>query len=143
MLACTFFGHRECYGLDRAVLETAIENVINQGVNTFYVGNQGGFDRMVYSCLRQMREKYPQIHIGVVLAYHPVKPEQSVDMSDTMYPELTGHPRFALERRNRWMIVRSNFCICYINHTWGGAYKFVRLARSRGLTIINLGVGEV
>ena len=143
MFTCTFFGHRDCYGLDVVVLEAAIENIISRGVDTFYVGNQGGFDRMVYSCLRRMREKHPQIHIGVVLAYHPGNIKQTVDMSDTMYPELSGHPRFALERRNRWMIAKSNFCICYINHTWGGAYKFVQLAKSRGLTVVNLGVGDV
>lgn len=27
----------------------------------------------------------------------------------------------------------------YINHTWGGAYKFASMAKKRGLTVINLG----
>ncbi len=39
MSACTFFGHRECYGLDVGVLQTAIENLILEGVDTFYVGH--------------------------------------------------------------------------------------------------------
>ena len=28
MSVCTFFGHSECYGLDAAVLQNAIENLI-------------------------------------------------------------------------------------------------------------------
>lgn len=41
MAACTFFGHRDCYGLDSQMLRQVIEDLINNGVDTFYVGNQG------------------------------------------------------------------------------------------------------
>lgn len=138
MSACTFFGHRECYGLDAQHLQNTIEDLIQQGVDTFYVGNQGDFDSMVYGCLKQLRLAYPHIHVSVVLAYLPTGKREE-DMPDTMYPEIEGHPRFAIERRNRWMIDASDCCLCYINHTWGGAYKFARQAKRRGLTILNLG----
>lgn len=65
------------------------------------------------------------------------------DMTDTMYPEIEGHPKFAIERRNRWLIDNADYCICYINHTWGGAYKFSRLAKRRGKTVINIGSPNV
>lgn len=139
MPACTFFGHRDCYGLDRAVLYSAIEDLIGQGVDTFYVGNQGNFDGMVYRCLKQLRTVYSYIRISVVLAYLPTGKREDEDMHDTMYPEIEGHPRFAIERRNRWMIDVSNFCICYVNHTWGGAYKCARMAKRKGLAVTNLG----
>lgn len=143
MLACTFFGHRECYGLDAKVLRDTIEGLINQGVDTFYVGNQGGFDGMVYSCLKLLRKEYPHIRISVVLAYLPKEIREGEDMSDTMYPEIEGHPKFAIERRNRWMIEESDHCVCYINHTWGGAWKFARMAKRRGLQVINLGSATI
>lgn len=54
--SCTFFGHRECWELDAGRLCGAIEELIQQGVDTFYVGNQGGFDAMVYSCLKGLRK---------------------------------------------------------------------------------------
>ena len=139
MPACTFFGHRDCYGLDRAVLYSAIEDLIGQGVDTFYVGNQGNFDGMVYRCLKQLRTVYSYIRISVVLAYLPTEKMEDEDMHDTMYPEIEGHPKFAIERRNRWMIDVSNFCVCYVNHTWGGAYKCARMAKRKGLAVINLG----
>ena len=68
MLACTFFGHRECYGLDLQVLMDAIKDLICKDVDTFYVGDQGRFDTMVYSCLKQLRKTHLRIQISVVLA---------------------------------------------------------------------------
>ena len=112
MKVCTFFGHRECYDLKREILYASIADLIHQGVDTFYVGNQGYFDGMVYSCLKELR---------------------------TIYPEIEGHPKYAIERRNRWMIETADCCLCYICHTWGGAYKFARQAKRKGLNVINLG----
>lgn len=143
MAACTFFGHRECFGFDSQVLKQAIERLIAQGVDTFYVGNQGQFDSAVYSCLKQLRNEHPHIRICVVLAYLPTEKNEYDDASDTMYPEIEGHPKFAIDRRNRWMIDHSDYCLCCINHTWGGAYKFARLAKRRGKTVINLGCTQL
>lgn len=144
MLTCTFFGHRECYGLDDEVLQAAIEKLITtQGVDTFYVGNQGQFDAMVYRCLKQLQKRYPQIHIAVVLAYLPIGKREGEALADSMYPEIEGHPRFAVERRNKWMIGESDYCVCYVNHTWGGAYKFAWQAKRHGLSIINLGKADL
>ncbi len=139
MAACAFFGHKECTGLDRKVLLKAIESLILQGTDAFYVGNQGGFDRMVYGCLKQLRKQYSHICAAVVLACLPTGEHKEEDMSDAIYPEIEGHPRFAIERRNRWMIEMSDDCICYVTHTWGGAYKFARQAKRRGLRMMNLG----
>ena len=143
MPACTFFGHRECYGLDSQVLRQAIEELITQGVDSFYVGNQGQFDSAVYACLKQLRKIHPHIRVCVVLAYLPTEKSEYDDMADTMYPEIEGHPKFAIDRRNQWMIDRSDFLLCHINHTWGGAYKFARLAKRRGKTVINLGTTNI
>ena len=143
MSACTFFGHRECFGLDDAVLRSAIEELIKLEVDSFYVGNQGNFDSMVYRCLKQLRRIYPQIRVSVVWAYLPEENMEWEDLSDAMYPEIEGHPKYAIERRNRWMIHASDYCLCYINHTWGGAYKFACMAKRRNLTVINLGRGAL
>lgn len=139
MAACTFFGHKECYGLDAQALYCAIGNLVIRGVDTFYFGNQGQFDSIVYSCLKQLRKEHPHIRICVVLAYLPTEKYEYDDMTDTMYPEIEGHPKFAIDRRNRWMIDHSEYCVCHINLTWGGAYKFAQLAVQRGKTVINIG----
>jgi len=134
--SCTFFGHRECWELDAGRLCGAIEELIQQGVDTFYVGNQGGFDAMVYSCLKGLRKAYSHIFVSVVLAYFP---SGEKELPDSIYPEIEGHPKFAIDRRNRWIIDHADICLCYINHTWGGAYKFTTEAKQHGLRMINLG----
>ena len=142
MSACTFFGHRECYGLDTGVLQAAIEDLIAKGVDTFYVGYQGRFDGLALSCLESLKPLYPHIRYYVVFAYLPTgKPEQDLYVHCSIYPEEMeiGLPKFAVERRNRWMIDRSDYCLCYITHTWGGAYKFVRLAKRKKLAVMNVG----
>ena len=56
----------------RPRLTAIIEKLITEdGVTEFYVGNQGQFDIRVYSVLKELKAKYPQIRYTVVLAYFP------------------------------------------------------------------------
>ena len=142
MSVCTFFGHSECYGLDAAVLRSAIEDFINRGVTKFLVGNHGQFDGMVFSCLQELSKDYPEISYSVALAYLPTHKEAyDIYHGHSFYPEgqEIGPAKFAIERRNRYLIDSADVCLCYVNHTFGGAYKFARMAKHRGLQVINLG----
>ncbi len=142
MTVCTFFSHSDCYDLDANVLEKAIETLISQGVDTFYVGHQGHFDSLVLRCLKKLKERYPHISFEVVLAYRPTQnAERTPYPGYSIYPEGMENcpPRFAIERRNKWMIEKADCCLCYINHTWGGAYTFAKRAKNKGLTVIHLG----
>jgi len=78
------------------------------------------------------------------LAYLPTKKQPYDDFSETLYPEglETIHPKYAIEYRNKWMISQADCCICYINQTWGGAYKFARMAHRKGLKVHNLGTAK-
>ncbi len=139
MSACTFFGHKESYPVDTIKLQHSLEILIEKGVDIFYVGHQGSFDKIVYQTLRRLRQRFSHIQIYIVLAYPPGEKAPFMDMSDTLSPPIEAHPKFAIDRRNYWMIENSAYCICYINNTWGGAYKFSKIAQKRGLTMINLG----
>lgn len=141
-MVCTFFGHRDCYELDEKVLRRAIEELIVSGVDTFYVGNQGHFDRMVLDSLLKFKKIYQHLSFSVVLAYMPTKKfDSDIYRFHSIYPEglETGHPKFAVEKRNKWMVAQSNYCLCYVNQSYGGAYKFACLAKRKGLIVINLG----
>ena len=146
MSVCTFFGHGECYGLDAAVLRRTIEELIEQGVTEFVVGNHGQFDAMVFSCLQDLGKIYPEISYSVALAYLPTRKEDyDIYQGHSFYPEglEIGPAKFAIERRNQYLIDSADICLCYINHTFGGAYKFVRIAKNRGLQVINLGSAAI
>lgn len=146
MSVCTFFGHSECYGLDKGVLRNAIEDFIKQGITEFLVGNHGQFDGMVFSCLQDLSKDYPEISYSVALAYLPAH-KQAYDIyhGHSFYPEgqEIGLAKFAIERRNHYMIDSSDICLCYVNHAFGGAYKFARLAKRKGLAVFNLGNPEI
>ena len=140
-MVCTFFGHSECFGLDAAILRSAIEEIIKQGITEFVVGNHGQFDSMVFSCLQELNKEYLEISYFVALAYLPTH-KQGYDIyhGHSFYPEgqEIGPAKFAIERRNCYLIDSADICLCYVNHTFGGAYKFARMAKNRGLQVINL-----
>lgn len=142
MRACTFFGHRECPEEMREVLlETIAELVRKEKVEMFYVGNQGRFDQLVLSALRTLKSRgdFPVFEYAVVLAYYPDR--QSIDekfgAEETLLPERQElvHPRFAIDRRNRWMIGQSEVVIAWVEHSWGGAAKYTALAQRKGKRI--------
>ena len=140
MKACTFFGHRELFENLESALYQAIENlIVHESVDTFYVGNHGQFDALVRRVLKDLDKKY-SIHYAVVLAYMPTTKNEYEDLSDTMLPEglETVHPRYAIDRRNKWMIDQSDFVIAYVTHGWGGAAKYASLAKRKGKIVYSL-----
>ena len=136
--ACTFFGHRDAPREILPNLHAALLDLIeNHSVQKFYVGNQGAFDAMVRRQL-SMLEKTHGIHYYVVLAYLPKQPSNPETASHTLYPEgLETVPlRFAICKRNLWMLERSEFVIVYTRNTTGGAVRFRQLAERKGRTVI-------
>ena len=141
MGVCTFFGHRNCPdGLKHRLRAVIIDLITNRGIDMFYVGRQGGFDRLVRSVLREITQEYPQVRYAVVLAYMPSEHPVLGDTSDTMLPEGIElvHPRYAIFWRNNWMLQKSDFVVAYVAHSWGGAAQYVRKASRSGKTVINL-----
>jgi len=138
---CCFFGHRKVTHNIRPKLTTVIEKLITEdGVTDFYVGHQGQFDSIVYSVLKELKARYPQIRYTVVLAYMPDEHIKELYGKDTLFPDgLESVPkRFAISKRNDWMIQQSDFAVCYVHKITGGAAKFRDKAEKKGLRIIDL-----
>ena len=56
-----------------------------------------------------------------------------------VYPPLEQVPlKFAISKRNEWMISQSDFVIAYVEHSFGGAYQGLHYARQKGKRIVNL-----
>lgn len=142
-MTCCFFGHKDTPPSVRDRLEATVEKlIIEQDVRTFLVGNQGQFDSMVLTVLRNMKKKYPAIDFHVVLAYVPAKKTEwnPYEYWETLLPEgmETVHPRYAISKRNNWMVAEADIVVCYIKHSWGGAAKYVEQADRKGIQIINI-----
>ena len=133
--------------MDENALKRAIEELIQSGVDTFYVGNHGNFDSAVFNTLMDLKKLYPSISVSVVLAYLPSNDVGDLYNGCSIYPEglEIGPKRFAIDRRNKWMLLQAEggYCICFVNHDHGGAYKYAKLAKERGVKIINLGTAKL
>ena len=138
---CCFFGHREVTHNIRPKLKAIIEKLITeQNVIEFYVGHQGQFDSMVYSVLKELKAKYPHIRYTVVLAYMPDEHIKEVYGEDTLLPDgMESVPKkFAISKRNDWMIQQSGFVVCYVYKITGGAAKFREKADKKGLRVTDV-----
>ncbi len=142
MAACTFFGHRECSASIKPKLRAVVvELIVRYGVDRFFVGRQGAFDAMAHSVLQELAEVHPHISYAVVLERLPEPRDKAVwDFSDTIFPEgLEAVPsRFAISRRNEWMLKQSDFVVTYITHNWGGAAQYAEKAQRQDKRVLNL-----
>lgn len=121
--ASTFFGHRDCPSSIKSKLRKVLIDLIeSHAVDMFYVGQQGSFDSMVRSVLKELVSLYPHINYAVVLERMPPKRDEfnTRDYSDTMLPEgiETVHPRFAISWRNKWVMHNNQQKIrkCFVHH---------------------------
>ena len=142
MYACTFIGHSDCDKSIKEKLLLEIENlIVNQNVNIFYVGTQGGFDRLVYECLCELEEKY-EIKVLVVLAYLNREDDLTYyDTKKTIFPDCLTKtpPRFAISKRNEYMFKNADYLICYLDKQFSNTYELVLKAVKKKMKIINLG----
>lgn len=142
MNACTFCGHADAGGEILPALKDAISEMITGGVDCFYVGCNGSFDRMALLLLREFKGQHPNITYHVVLSYMPGKKEaySFYEEAETLYPDgLEGVPlRYAIVHRNRWMVEHSQHIIAYVTHGWGGAAATLLLSERKGLHIRRL-----
>ncbi len=135
----SFFGHRDASDALKPQLKTAIETLIKEGCDYFYVGNQGAFDYLVLCVLRELKKEHPQIRYAVVLAYLNRPNEQLAEEETIFLDGLEEVPiRFAIDRRNRWMVRQSDIVITCVRAPFGGAAKFKELAEKQGKRVINL-----
>ncbi|MBQ8955196.1 MAG: DUF1273 family protein [Clostridia bacterium] len=148
MASCFFIGHRETGEQVLPRVTEAVEQLIlNDGVNTFYVGNYGGFDHLAASAVKQIKQKYPEIKLYLVIPYHPAdRPvETPAGYNGTFYPDgmETVSYRYAIPKANRKMVETCDFLIACVTRSIGNSYKVLEYARRRekkGLIhVMNLG----
>lgn len=136
MKGCFFIGHREADERLLPVLQSTIRRLIDEeDVKEFYVGGYGGFDRIAGVAVKQLKAKYPEITLRMVIPYHPAeKPIEAPNGYDgTYYPDgLEGVPkRIRIAKANRLMIDTSDWLIAYVCHGASNSRKFLEYAERR------------
>ncbi|MBQ3591663.1 MAG: hypothetical protein II979_06950 [Clostridia bacterium] len=137
----TFCGHSQLADKDaiRKRLTDEIQTLLQTGYRKFYLGGYGDFDTLAAVVLDELKDAYPDMVRLLILPY----PDRKVDTSlydGTLYPPLENVPkRFAISRRNKWMVENSSVMVACVDHDWGGAAKTLEHAVKKGLRIINIG----
>ena len=137
----TFCGHREILsGEDeiRKILIEEVEILINNGATEFLLGGYGSFDYMCAGVVKELKQKYP--HIKSVL----VKPYLSTPFDEWLYDESEYPPienvikKFAIIKRNEYMVDRADTLIAYVKYETGGAATTLKYAVKKNKAIINI-----
>ncbi len=131
----TMFGNKNTPESIKPILRETLVRLIEEGADDFYVGNHGSFDHHAASVLSELAALYP-IRWAVVLAYLP---RETADYP-TIYPEGLERvpPRYAILRRNYWMIDACDVviaCMKYASHGTGRAIDYADKKHKRILFI--------
>lgn len=136
----TFIGHHECFGLGTERIKVEVEKLIQVGVTHFLNGGMGAFDWMCARVVYELKKEYTQIQSCLVIPYLTFKILDRTIFDEVIYPEgfEKYHFKAAIPARNRYLLDRSAYALCYVTHDWGGAAKTYRQAVKKGLTTIQL-----
>lgn len=135
----TFCGHSDCIAdtVMKQWLRDTIISLIDQGAQKFYLGGYGGFDCAAANAVWDVKNTYPQVQSVLVLPYLDRKVNSGI-YDYTTYPPLESVPRrFAISRRNEWMMDAADVVVAYVTHDWGGAASTLAYAIRKKRRIVN------
>ena len=138
-MGVTLIGSREAsQAIVKRVEETLIRLIVENGETTFYVGNHGAFDLIVTAVFKRVKAQFPHVSCYVVLSHMPTAPQ--TDELPTILPEavVASPPKFAISRRNMWMIEHSSIVVTYAPYSFGNSAKYKAIAAKKGKRIIEI-----
>ena len=114
----------------------------------FYLGEYGSFDRFALKCAT----KYKQYHKGTKLVFITPYLDKRLNgrkdifeknYDEIVYPEIEHVPqKFAIIKRNEWMIDQADYLFAYVRTHYGGAYRTLLYAHKHKKPYTNLYQGE-
>ena len=145
-MTITFAGHSivSLRGkIQKLVKEQICRNITRTEKMTCYLGGYGEFDAICSSVCRELKQEYSGIEVIYVTPYIPLQAQgkkQATEIYDaTIYPPIENvPPRFAILKRNEWMIAHADLLIAYVDHSYGGAYQSLQIAKRKKKKIINI-----
>ena len=138
-MICTFFGHKNAPASVKEILKDEILRLVDKGGVEFYVGNNGNFDYYVQEILLDISQKRSDVKFSVVISHLNESVMSKMD-AFSLFPEglEKALPRFAINKRNEWLIKKSDVAIVYVKNTFTNSYKLMIKAAKKGIKVINL-----
>ena len=146
----TFFGHSSYMynAIEEEKLFHLIEAISHNDIVEFYLGGYGKFDALAEKCCKRYKEKHGESKIIFITPYinkwlDDRKEYINKRYDEIIYPELEGvPPKYAILRRNEWMIKKANHVFFYVNTHYGGAYKAMLFAAKHNVPYTNIYSGN-
>ena len=147
---CCFAGHNSIsYSekIQKQVYDKARELVVDFGVNEFWAGNYGSFDRLAAQVISILKQENFDVELNLVIPYVTKEINKHKKLYYDCYdnilmadiPEKTPK-KYQILKCNQYMANKSDYLIAYVNHSYGGAYKTLEYARrKKHIKIFNLG----
>ena len=144
----SFIGHAHIFGEERikGVVKEQIYRVVKREPITCYLRGWGEFDEICATSCREIKKEFGSTELVYITPYmdlweqKKIKEFEELSLYDaSIYPPIENVPRrFAILRRNEWMMENADLIIAYVAHSFGGAYKALRFLRTRKKKIINV-----
>lgn len=149
---CCFSGHRDLNDAQMEWLilrlEKAIGQLIGMGVRTFLCSGAVGFDTLAAMAVLKWKKRETEVKLVMVLPcrdqtrYWAGMQKATYDClcalaDETIYVS-ERYTRGCMQRRNRAMVERSSWCVCYLTKERGGTAGTVEMCRKRGMQVLNL-----
>lgn len=143
----TFCGHRNIFlqNDEEKRLEEELRKILKESPDTvFYLGDYGQFDALCNHTLCGLQKEYPLFRRVFVTPYRD--PEYAHFQYVNDYYDEVVYPfsdkvvkRFAISKRNEWMVNEADLVIAYVDHGYGGAAKTFEYAVRKKKKYVNLG----
>ena len=149
IMIITFAGHSlltEKDELSKAVRQIITEIIKKADKVSFYCGGYGDFDMICQGVCRSVKKDFPNCETVFVTPYMTDSQQKKIDCllenrvyDAVIYPPLESVPlKYAISRRNKWMVDSADLIIAYVKYKSGGSYKTLQYAVRRNKTVINL-----
>lgn len=142
MKTVTFCGHRTIAPSNSKIIRERLyeilERLIREGATEFLLGGYGTFDYLCAKAVFDLKEKYPHIISVLVIPYIDMDYDRSLyDISE--YPPIENVPRkFAILKRNEYMVRKADVVVSYVEFSFGGAAKTLQYAKRKKKNIISV-----
>lgn len=153
-----FIGNREVFE-SNAVLETLIakleklfieDNSLLKVRPVFYCGGYGQFSQIASEAIDILRKRHPKFKSEklfvtpyIVPSYQKTLDYMKAFYDGIIYPPLEKVPlRYAISRRNQWMIDKCDLLIAYMKDTCGNTRKCVNYAYRKKKFVLYIKVQE-
>ena len=145
-MTITFCGHSNCLFSDEEkekLKQLLIKEIRKNPTCKFYLGGYGDFDSLCLRTLRGLKKEFQDIELIFITPYIDKNYSKlefaKYHYDDVIFPPLESIPRkFAILKRNEWMVDSADLVIAYVKYSWGGAAKTLEYAKRKKVPIINI-----